>query len=98
MMLLAGVLLTIEGTTLGALSWMLEPLFDKVFKEGNSGLLWLVGGGIFGLFLIRAITSIGSRTVMAHVAYSTSSALQIDLLRHMLRLDQRFYQRTLRGT
>ncbi|WP_417808357.1 ABC transporter ATP-binding protein [Thioclava sp.] len=91
MMVLAGALLTIEGATLGALSWMLEPLFDKVFKEGNSGLLWLVGGAIFGLFLIRAVTSIGSRTVMAQVAYGTSSALQVDLLRHMLRLDQRFY-------
>ena len=92
MMVLAGALLTIEGATLGALSWMLEPLFDKVFKEGNAGLLWLVGGAIFGLFVIRAATSIASRTVMASVAYGTSSALQIDLLRHMLRLDQHFYR------
>jgi len=91
MMALAGLLLTIEGATLGALSWMLKPLFDKVFREGNSSLLWWVGGAIFGLFLIRAVTSIASRTVMAQVAYGTSSALQVDLLRHMLRLDQRFY-------
>ncbi|WP_438273503.1 ABC transporter ATP-binding protein [Thioclava arctica] len=91
MMALAGLLLTIEGATLGALSWMLKPLFDKVFSEGNSSLLWWVGGAIFGLFLIRAVTSIASRTVMAQVAYGTSSALQVDLLRHMLRLDQRFY-------
>ncbi len=86
------VLLMIEGSTLGALSWMLKPLFDKVFVQGESDLIWWVGAAIFGLFLIRATTSVASRTVMTSVSLRTSSDMQTDLFRHMLRLDQHFYQ------
>ena len=91
-MALAMGLMVIEGSTLGALSWMLEPLFDKVFAGGQSQMIWWVGGAIFGLFIIRAITSVASRTVMASVAFNTSSKMQTDLLRHLLTLDQRFYK------
>ena len=90
--IVAAVLLLIEGSTLGALSWMLKPLFDKVFVQGESDLIWWVGLGIFLLFVIRAVTSVGSRAVMTNVALRTSSDMQVDLFRHMLRLDQHFYQ------
>lgn len=90
--IVAVVLLVIEGSTLGALSWMLKPLFDKVFVQGESDLIWWVGLGIFLLFVIRAVTSVASRSVMTNVALRTSSDMQVDLFRHMLRLDQRFYQ------
>ncbi|MEZ5686322.1 MAG: hypothetical protein R3D78_10735 [Paracoccaceae bacterium] len=33
-----------------------EPLFDKVFTGGRGDLVLWVGAGIFGLFLIRAVT------------------------------------------
>ncbi|KEO50742.1 hypothetical protein TP2_14025 [Thioclava pacifica DSM 10166] len=91
--IVAAVLLVIEGSTLGALSWMLKPLFDKVFVQGESDLIWWVGLGIFMLFVIRAVTSVGSRAVMTNVALRTSSDMQVDLFRHMLRLDQHFYQK-----
>lgn len=90
--IVAALLLVVEGSTLGALSWLLKPLFDKVFIQGESNLIWWVGFGIFGLFLLRAVTSVLSRTVMSNVAFRTSSDMQIDLLRHVLRLDQKFYQ------
>jgi ATP-binding cassette subfamily B protein/subfamily B ATP-binding cassette protein MsbA len=92
MMALALALMVIEGSTLGALSWLLEPLFDKVFTGGRGDLVLWVGAGIFGLFLIRAVTSIASRTVMTTISLSTSSAMQVDLLAHVLRLDQGFFQ------
>ncbi|HEY0213544.1 MAG TPA: ABC transporter ATP-binding protein [Paenirhodobacter sp.] len=91
-MALAVVLMVIEGATLGALSWMLKPLFDKVFAQGQSGMLWLVGGAIFGLFVIRAITSVGSRTLLSSISQSSSTAMQVDLVRHILGLDQSFFQ------
>ena len=70
---LALLLMVIEGSTLGALSWLLEPLFDKVFTGGRGDLVLWVGAGIFGLFLIRAVTSIASRTKRA----SSTSATEI---------------------
>ncbi|HEY0275771.1 MAG TPA: ABC transporter ATP-binding protein, partial [Paenirhodobacter sp.] len=91
-MLLAMLLMVIEGATLGALSWMLKPLFDKVFAQGQAGMLWLVGGAIFGLFLIRAVTSVGSRTLLSTISQSSSTAMQVDLVGHILTLDQSFFQ------
>ncbi|MGD9916686.1 MAG: ABC transporter ATP-binding protein [Paenirhodobacter sp.] len=88
----AMVLMVIEGSTLGALSAMLEPLFDKVFRGGHSGMIPLVGGAIFGLFLIRAVTSVGSRALLSDVSQRSSSDMQVDLVRHILTLDQSFFQ------
>lgn len=36
-MALAFLVMMIEGSTLGFLSYMLEPLFDRVFAPGGSG-------------------------------------------------------------
>ena len=84
--------MVIEGSTLGALSYMLEPLFDRVFGSGSSSALWLVGGMIFGLFVLRAVTSLASKTLMARISQSVASSMQSELLGHLLRLDMRFFQ------
>lgn len=84
--------MVIEGSTLAALSWMLEPLFDKVFVGGQADMIWWVGGAILALFLIRAATSVIARTLLTRVSLGTSTAMQVDLLRHMLTLDAGFFQ------
>ena len=84
--------MAIEGSTLGALSYMLEPLFDRVFVAGDAGMVWVVGVAILGLFVLRAITSIVYRTLLTRVSLGTSTAMQIDLLRHILTLDAQFFQ------
>ena len=88
----AFVLMVIEGSTLGALSWLLEPLFDKVFAPGGTDALPLVGAAIFGLFLTRALTSVASKTLLTSIAQRSSTAMQVDLLAHVLTLESRFFQ------
>ena len=92
LMMVAFLLMTIEGATLGALSWLLEPLFDKVFAPGGSDMLIWVGTAIFGLFLVRAFTSVSSKSLMTLISQRSSTAMQTDLLAHILRLDGRFFQ------
>ena len=96
MILLALALMMVEGATLGALSKMIEPLFDDVFASdkdgGKDGALMTVGLAIFGLFAIRGIATIASRTVIAAVTQRVAAAMQSRLLRHLLTLDGRFYQ------
>ncbi|AUH32863.1 ABC transporter ATP-binding protein [Paracoccus tegillarcae] len=82
----------IEGSTLAVLSWMLKPLFDRVFVGGDTGAIWWVGGIIFALFCTRAMTLIINRTLLTRVSLSVSTAMQTDLLRHILTLDSRFFQ------
>ena len=85
-------LMVIEGSTLGALSWLLELLFDKVFAPGGISALPLVGAAILGLFLIRAVTSVASKALLTSIAQRSSTAMQVDLLAHVLTLESRFYQ------
>ena len=82
----------VEGSTLAVLSWMLKPLFDKVFVGGDSNAMWWVGGTIFALFLIRAVTSIINRSLLVSVQQQVATKMQVDLLAHIMRLDMSFYQ------
>ena len=91
MIALSFVLMMIEGATLGALSRMMEPLFDQVFSpEGQATMLW-IGLAIFGLFVLRAITTVWGRTLLYSVGQKVAAKMQADLLRHMLTLDIRFF-------
>lgn len=90
--LLALMFLVIEGSTLGLLSWMLKPLFDRVFVGGDTGALWWVGGIIFALFLTRATTYVINRSLMTSVSLSVSTLMQKDMLRHIMTLDSSYFQ------
>lgn len=79
--------MVVEGSTLGALSYMLEPLFDRVFAAGGDAALWPVGLAIFGLFAVRAATSLATKTLVTAISQRVAAAMQADLLRQLLRLD-----------
>jgi subfamily B ATP-binding cassette protein MsbA len=91
MLALAIAVSVIEGSTLGALSWLLEPLFDQVFASGSTQALVWVGGGILALFVIRALSSIIGRHLLARLNQSTAADMQAALLGHMLTLDGGFF-------
>ena len=93
LMIVAFVVLVIDGSTLGMLSYLLKPLFDKVFAgDAGQGALFAVGLGILGLFVLRAITSIISKTLIASISLRVAAVMQADLVRHILTLDGSFFQ------
>lgn len=67
-MLGAFLLMTVEGSTLALISWMLKPLFDRVFIGKEAGAIWWVGGAIFGIFLLRAVTLVASRSMLSRIS------------------------------
>ncbi|TFL19430.1 ABC transporter ATP-binding protein [Jannaschia formosa] len=83
--------MAIEGSSVGALAYMLEPMFDVVFVQGRSDLVALVGLAIFGLFALRGVVSVAHRIIMTRVSFDASARLQQDLLGHVLRLDSAYY-------
>ena len=87
------VLMMIEGSMVGGLAWMMQPLFDGVFVGGSKSQLWLVGGTVLGLFLIRGVLSVVHRVLMTKIAKQSVADLQNDLLRHLLQLDLSFFSR-----
>ena len=88
----ATVLMVIEGSTLALLSWMLKPLFDRVFVGRDESAIWWVGGAIFGLFLIRATTYVVTRAILTSVQQGVATRMQTDLLSHIMTLDGDFFQ------
>ncbi len=59
LLILSIVLMALEGLSLAVLALIIEPMFDDVFMGGSHRALLLVSFGVLGLFLIRAVTSLG---------------------------------------
>ncbi|MBD3764245.1 MAG: ABC transporter ATP-binding protein [Rhodobacterales bacterium] len=91
-LVLGGVVLTAEGATLGALSAMIEPLFDRVLNGRDPAAIGLIAWSILGLFVLRAVAGVTGKAVLTAVAQRVTAALQTDMVRHLLALDLRFYQ------
>ncbi|WP_417274193.1 ABC transporter ATP-binding protein [Celeribacter halophilus] len=96
--IIALVLMSLEGAMLGALSYLIKPMFDKVLVAGHSDALMWVALAVFGVFSLRAIASFGQRVIMSRVGQKVSAKLQGDLVAHMLTLDGRFFQDNPPGT
>ena len=91
------VLMAAEGGTVGLLAWMLEPMFDRVFVDGQASAILWVGLAILALFTVRGLAGISSSIVLARVSMHSSAALQGDLLSHVLRLDGAYFSITSPG-
>ena len=84
-------LMMVEGSMVGGLAWMMQPLFDGVFVGGSYTQLWVIGTIVFSLFLARGILSVVHRVLMTKVAKESVADLQNDLLGHLLSLDMEFF-------
>ncbi len=90
----AALFMVLEGGALGAVSWMLQPLFDRVFVAGQTSAIPWVGGAIMGLFLLRAVSSVVSKLLLTRVSQTSTTAMQGDLLAHLMTLDGEYLSRT----
>ncbi|MBD3677731.1 MAG: ABC transporter ATP-binding protein [Rhodobacteraceae bacterium] len=94
----AMVLMAIEGGALGALSYMIQPMFDRIFIGGDRDAIPLVALAVFGIFVARALSGFGQRVMMRAVGQRTAAAMQRDMVSHMLTLDSRYFQDNSPGT
>ena len=95
---LAVFLMAVEGAMLGALSWLIKPMFDDVFSAGNADAILWVGLAVAGVFVIRALAAFSHRVIMVRIGQRVSADLQQDMVAHMLRLDSRYFQDNSPGT
>ncbi|MEJ6479594.1 MAG: ABC transporter ATP-binding protein [Octadecabacter sp.] len=88
----ASFLMVLEGTSLGLLAAIMQPMFDLIFVEGSSSALWWVGFGILAIFFTRALSSVGQRVILKRVSEKSSAEIRSALLRHVMGLDTSFHQ------
>jgi ATP-binding cassette, subfamily B, bacterial MsbA len=92
-LVLALLLMAVEGASLGLFARAIEPMFDLVFIEQRPGAIWAVGLAIFGIFALRGVTSLASKLVMTRSNERTASRIRRDLLSHLMTLDGGFHGR-----
>ena len=66
----------IEGSTLGALARLMEPMFDQVFVAGKQ----------------EAIAGVAQKVLLTRIAQRTAADMRIDLLDRLMRQDGAFHQ------
>lgn len=92
LMSIAVLFMLIEGSMLGALSYLMQPMFDNVFVQGDGGMLIWVGFLVIAIFIIRATASVVQKLILTRVALKTSAALRMDLLDRIMLQDGAFHQ------
>ena len=92
LIILALVFMSLQGASLGALSYMIEPMFDEVFANKRKEALIWIGLAIFGLFCLRGLTGFINKMIMITVSEKVKFNLQRDLMDHILTLDTMFFE------
>lgn len=92
LMSIAVFFMIIEGSTLGALARLMEPMFDRVFVAGQEEALIWVGLVLIGIFVLRAIAGVAQKVLLTRVAQATAADMRLDLLDRMMKQDGAFHQ------
>ena len=89
---LAAFLMAIEGSSLGAISYMMKPMFDTAFTPGKSDALLLVGLIFAAIFVTRGVTSVCHKVILTAVSQKASADLRGDLIGHLMGQDNAYHQ------
>ncbi|MCW1950132.1 MAG: ABC transporter ATP-binding protein/permease [Octadecabacter sp.] len=89
---IAVLLMAIEGATFGSISFMMQPMFDRVFVGGEAGSVWTVGLIILAIFIVRAVAALVQNVMMTYVSQRSGENLRSDLMDHIIGLDTAYHQ------
>lgn len=82
----------IEGATMGALGYMMQPMFDLVFVAGNTNALFWVSLAFLAIFTMRGVSSVTQKVLLSKVSQSSAARLRKDMLARLIRQDPAFHQ------
>ncbi len=91
MLSVAFVFMAIEGASVGALSYLVRPMFDGIYKGADMAVVYLVALSVAGVFIARALAGFAHRVIMARQSEKIAADMQVDLLSHAMRQDLGFF-------
>ncbi len=91
-MAFAMLFMLIEGSMIGAISYMMQPMFDEIFVAGNSSALGWVSVTFLVIFTVRGLAGVTQKLLLAHVSQISGAHLRIDLLKRLINQDTSFHQ------
>ncbi|WP_273691662.1 ABC transporter ATP-binding protein [Ketogulonicigenium vulgare] len=92
LLLIAIILMAIEGATLASFAVMMQPMFDSIFEGGSRAALWGIGLAMLAIFTLRAFASLGQKILVTRVNELVGARLRARLLSHLMTLDGSFHQ------
>ncbi|MCA0869584.1 ABC transporter ATP-binding protein/permease [Seohaeicola saemankumensis] len=92
LLLIAMVFMLLEGSMVGAVSYMMQPMFDEVFVNGNSGALGWVSLTFLVIFSVRGMAGVAQKVLLTRISQDTAAHLRKDLLARLIRQDTAFHQ------
>ena len=95
---IAVVMMILEGSMVGAISYIVQPLFDTVFVGGQRDMVVWMALGMAMIFVVRAIASFLRRVLMQGVGLKVVVAMQRDMVAKLMTLDSAFFQSNPPGT
>ena len=90
--LLAVAFMIVEGAMIGAVSYMMQPMFDEIFVNGNSGALGWVSVAFLLIFSVRGIAGGIQKVLLTRVSQQSAAQIRLDLLNRLVRQDSSFHQ------
>ncbi|NIZ14401.1 ABC transporter ATP-binding protein [Phaeobacter sp. HF9A] len=82
----------VEGASVGGLSYMMQPMFDLVFVNGSSDALLWVSLAFFGIFVMRGISSVTQKVILATINQRSEAHMRTDMLDRLIHQDASFHQ------
>ena len=84
--------MALEGAAMGALSWLVRPMFELIHPGGAMRSVILVAASVALVFSLRAVSGFSHRIILSRMAERVAAEQQEVLLAHALRLDLSFHQ------
>lgn len=94
---IAVAFMVLEALTLGAFSYLIQPMFDEVFIAGDRESVFVVAFAMALVFFGRGLARLAHKAVISWQSEAATAELQSMLLAHLIRLDQSFFKRNAPG-
>ncbi|MEO6298773.1 MAG: ABC transporter ATP-binding protein [Paracoccaceae bacterium] len=91
-LIVAVLFMALEGGAVGALSYLVRPMFDGIHQGAPMSIVIWVAASVATVFMVRAFAGFTHRVIMARLAEGISTELQQNLLIHVMQLDLGFFQ------
>jgi len=92
MLIIAVILMIIEGSTFGLLSYFIEPMFDQVFEKKDFTAIKWVSLSVAAIFIVRAFSAFFNKLVTIYIGQKVVAEIQENLVRHLLTFSPNFFQ------
>jgi ATP-binding cassette subfamily B protein len=89
---IALLFMLLEGSMVGAVSYMMQPMFDNVFVAGDTGALKWVSLAFLVIFSLRGLAGVMQKVLLTRISQLTAAHLRTDLLARLIRQDPAFHQ------